>query len=54
MEKVLVVNAIGVAGLGYVAVRLLDPFARASYENIGVVSLLIGGYLWARRRGWFQ
>lgn len=50
----LVVNAIGVAGLGYVAVRLLDPFARASYENIRVVSLLIGGYLWARRRGWFQ
>ena len=45
---------IGVAVLGYVIVRLLDPIANALIQNAGGLLLLIGGYLWARKRGWLR
>ena len=45
---------IGVAVLGYVIIRLLDPIANALIQNAGGLLLLMAGYLWLRKRGWLR
>lgn len=45
---------IGLAVLGYVVVRLLDPIAKEILRDAGGLILLIAGYLWLRKRGWLR
>ena len=52
--SLIAVLIIGVAVLGYVIVRLLDPIANALIQNAGGLILLIAGYLWLRKRGWLR